>query len=54
MGGNKKVAIKQLPNLNHFLQECKIGLPNEYAKKDQTFSSIPLTEISNWILNQIK
>ena len=53
-GGNKKVTIKELPNLNHLFQECKTGLPIEYAKIEQTFSPIALTEISNWILNQVK
>jgi alpha/beta superfamily hydrolase len=54
IGGNENVTIKEFPRLNHLFQECKTGLPNEYAKIEQTFSPIVLTEISNWILNQIK
>jgi alpha/beta superfamily hydrolase len=54
IGGNENVTIKEFPRLNNLFQECKTGLPNEYAKIEQTFSPIVLTEISNWILNQIK
>ena len=49
-GGNKKVTIKELENLNHLFQECETGLPGEYATIEQTFSPIALAEISNWIL----
>lgn len=51
-GGNKNITIKELPNLNHFFQECKTCSLSEYATIDQTFSPIALTEISNWILKQ--
>jgi len=53
-GGNKKVTIKELPNLNHLFQECKTGSPEEYAKIEQTFSPTALTEITNWIITQTK
>jgi len=53
-GGNKNVTTKELPNLNHLFQECKIGLPSEYATIEQTFSPIALEEISSWILKQVK
>ncbi|MFV7236019.1 alpha/beta hydrolase family protein [Flavobacterium sp. ZB4R12] len=52
-GKNKNVIIKELPNLNHLFQECKTGLPNEYAKIEQTFSPIALEEILNWIVKQV-
>ena len=48
-GGNKKVTIKELPNLNHLFQECKTGSPQEYSEIEQTFSPSALTEILNWI-----
>ncbi len=51
-GGNKNVIIKELPNLNHFFQECKTCLLSEYATIDQTFSPTALTEISDWVLRQ--
>lgn len=48
-GGNSKVTIKELPNLNHLFQECKTGSPSEYATIEQTFSPIALTEILKWL-----
>lgn len=53
-GGNKKVIIKELPNLNHLFQECETGSPDEYAKIEQTFSATALTEITSWIIKQTK
>jgi uncharacterized protein len=53
-GGNKKVTIKELPNLNHLFQECKTGSPEEYADIEQTFSPTALTEILEWIKIQTK
>jgi pimeloyl-ACP methyl ester carboxylesterase len=53
-GGNKKVTIKELPNLNHIFQECKTGLPEEYSEIEQTISPSALTEILNWIQIQTK
>jgi pimeloyl-ACP methyl ester carboxylesterase len=51
-GGNENVTIKELPNLNHFFQECKTCSLMEYATLDQTFSPVALAEISNWVLKQ--
>lgn len=48
-GGNKNVTVVELPNLNHLFQECKTGLPAEYAQIEQTFSPTALEEISKWI-----
>jgi fermentation-respiration switch protein FrsA (DUF1100 family) len=53
-GGNKKVTIKELPNLNHLFQECKTGSPQEYSEIEQTFSPLALSEILNWIQIQTK
>jgi fermentation-respiration switch protein FrsA (DUF1100 family) len=53
-GGNKKVTIKQFPNLNHLFQESKTGLPNEYAQIEQTFSPAVLDEMTRWIVDQTK
>ena len=53
-GGNKEVTIKELPNLNHLFQKCDTGSPSEYATIEQTFSPIALTEITNWIMKQVK
>ncbi|MDR1879881.1 MAG: alpha/beta fold hydrolase [Tannerellaceae bacterium] len=48
-GGNKRVTVKAFPGLNHLFQECKTGLPTEYATIEQTFSPAVLEEISQWI-----
>jgi dienelactone hydrolase len=53
-GGNKKVTIKMFPNLNHLFQECKTGLPSEYATIEQTFSPTALDFMTKWIINQVK
>lgn len=53
-GGNKKVTAKELPGLNHLFQECKTGLPTEYAAIEQTFSPIALSEILKWIEGETK
>jgi pimeloyl-ACP methyl ester carboxylesterase len=53
-GGNKKVTVKEFPELNHLFQECQTGLPAEYATIEQTFSPIALDEILKWIQTQIK
>ena len=53
-GGNKKITIKELPNLNHLFQECKTGAPQEYSEIEQTFSPLALDEILNWIQIQTK
>jgi pimeloyl-ACP methyl ester carboxylesterase len=52
-GGNKQFTIKEIPGLNHLFQECKTGLPAEYASIEQTFSPVALDEILNWIKMQI-
>ncbi|MGL2967132.1 alpha/beta hydrolase family protein [Flavobacterium sp. XGLA_31] len=52
--GNQKVTTKVFPNLNHLFQECKTGLPDEYAAIEQTFSPVALNFITQWIQNQTK
>lgn len=53
-GGNHKLTSQVLPNLNHLFQECKTGIPNEYATIEQTFSPIALAEILKWLQIQTK
>ncbi len=53
-GGNRKVTTIEIPKLNHLFQECVTGLPDEYAKIEQTFSPLALEEITKWILNEVK
>lgn len=53
-GGNTDFKILELPNLNHFFQECKTGAMDEYNTIEQTMSPIVLKEISTWILERVK
>jgi len=53
-GGNKKFSIKELHGLNHLFQECKTGLPKEYAEIEQTISPVALETITNWIKTVIR
>jgi hypothetical protein len=48
-GGNKNVTATEYPGLNHLFQECKTGLPAEYAQIEQTFSPKALEDITKWI-----
>ncbi len=52
-GENDDVTVKELKDLNHMFQECNTGMIDEYAKIEQTFSPIALTEISGWIKKQV-
>ena len=54
IGGNKKVTIKEYPNLNHLFQESTTGFPDEYFKIEQTFSPEVLQDIRDWIKIQVK
>ena len=53
-GGNKKITIKELPNLNHLFQDCKTGAPSEYATIEETFSPKAMAEVLNWLQQQTK
>ncbi len=47
---NHNVTVMEFPKLNHLFQESETGLPQEYAKIEQTFSPEVLNAISDWIL----
>ena len=51
-GGNRKVTVKEYPNLNHLFQECTTGSPAEYAVIEQTFSPDVLNDLADWIEKQ--
>ncbi|ANE51228.1 alpha/beta hydrolase family protein [Flavisolibacter tropicus] len=53
-GGNKKVTLLELPNLNHLFQESTTGLPAEYATIEQTISPTALEKITEWIKKQVQ
>jgi uncharacterized protein len=46
---NPHVTVRELPGLNHLFQTCKTGLPEEYAKIDETMSPTVLTLVGDWI-----
>lgn len=48
-GGNKRVTIMELENLNHLFQECTTGLPSEYGNIEQTCSPKMLEVLKDWI-----
>jgi len=53
-GGNQNYTTKELPGLNHLFQTAQTGLPDEYAKIEETISPVALKIISDWILEQIR
>ncbi len=50
-GGNTNYKIKELSGLNHLMQKCKTGNPNEYVKIEETMNPAVLKIIVEWILN---
>jgi len=53
-GGNAKVQITELENLNHLFQECKTGSLSEYAALEETISPVALNGMTLWIMEQVK
>ncbi len=53
-GGNQDVTVIELDNLNHLFQNCNTGLPNEYSTIQETFSTVALSKISEWIFERLK
>jgi hypothetical protein len=49
LGHDPDVTIRELPGLNHLFQTCKTGLPEEYARIDETMSPTLLALVSDWI-----
>ncbi|MFA6359544.1 MAG: alpha/beta fold hydrolase [Dysgonamonadaceae bacterium] len=51
---NKHYTVKSYPQLNHLFQESTTGEIDEYGKIEQTISPEVLSDITNWILEQVK
>ncbi len=51
---NKHYTIKSYPHLNHLFQESTTGELDEYAKIEQTMSPTVLSDIANWIKQQVE
>jgi len=52
--GNKDYTILELPNMNHWFQECKTGSMAEYGTIEQTISPVVLEIIAKWVLERTK
>jgi pimeloyl-ACP methyl ester carboxylesterase len=53
-GGNSNVTTKAYPTLNHLFQESNTGALSEYSKIEQTIAPIVLSDLANWIKQQLK
>lgn len=52
-GGNVNFKVLKLDNLNHLLQHCKSGLPNEYGVIEETISPDILRLVKDWIKTEV-
>jgi pimeloyl-ACP methyl ester carboxylesterase len=48
-GGNKRITVRRLPNLNHLFQKAKTGLITEYTEIEETFNPDALETIRKWL-----
>lgn len=51
---NDKTVVKEYKGLNHLMQHCVTGLPEEYAQIDETMSTEFLSDLAEWILSVAK
>jgi fermentation-respiration switch protein FrsA (DUF1100 family) len=49
-GGNQRVTVHKLPDLNHLFQHCQTGAVSEYGQIEETFNPAALELIGDWIL----
>lgn len=52
-GGNATFKVLKIDDLNHLLQHCKTGLPNEYGVIEETVSPDVLRLVKDWIKNEV-
>lgn len=48
-GGNQDFELKTVPDLNHLFQKCETGLPDEYARIEETISPVVLDLMAAWL-----
>jgi pimeloyl-ACP methyl ester carboxylesterase len=53
-GGNTDVTIRSFPGLNHLFQTSQTGMPNEYARIEETMAPVVLDSITEWIARQAR
>jgi hypothetical protein len=46
---NSNATVKELPGMNHLLQDAKTGAPNEYNDIEETMSPVALKIITDWL-----
>ena len=49
---NPNAMVIELPDMNHLLQDCKTGAPNEYNDIEETMSPAALKIIVDWVKNE--
>jgi pimeloyl-ACP methyl ester carboxylesterase len=53
-GGNTRVTLVHVPDLNHLFQTATTGSPAEYARIEETMAPAALKIITDWIAAQVK
>jgi pimeloyl-ACP methyl ester carboxylesterase len=53
-GGNEHATARELPGLNHLLQEAKTGSVGEYAAITQTIAPAALDTVTDWLREQFR
>lgn len=53
-GGNRDYEVVKFPGLNHLFQTAKSGLPDEYARIEETMAPVALETIAAWILRHTR
>ena len=48
---NKRSKIVRYPQLNHLVQTCRTGLPDEYGQIEETIAPVVLDDIVRWIIS---
>jgi len=48
-GGNKRVVVKVLNNLNHLFQTSGTGSLSEYSRSEETFSPAAMAAVGDWM-----
>ncbi len=51
-GGNRRVEVQAFAGLNHLFQDANTGLPDEYARIEETISPIVLARIAQFLDHQ--
>ncbi len=54
LAGNANVTIEQLPAINHMLRIAMTGAVGEYDDIAETFASVAMEMIANWIQNRLQ